>query len=192
METEYIHDIIKQRLFNLTETFTLPAYQEPQNTVLKQYIPKYNIAPQEAYNVLNKLDTPPSQITKDERVLRTKYLELVKKITIDDFEFMKANVGSKLGATTMTNMESVRNLTLYVLDLMLTDIDNIDKPKAASCPACPTCPTATSSPTATSTPASSPTTTNTLKDFFNDKKNVYIVGGVVGLLLVLLLVILLK
>lgn len=187
MDTQYIHDIIKTRLSNITETFSLPAYTAPTNTVLKEYIPKYNINGQEAHSVLDKLDIPPSQITKDERVLRKKYLELIKKITIDDFEFMKANIGSKLGSTTMANMESIRNLTLYVIDLMLTDIENIDNPKTGNCPACPTCPTVSTSST---TPVSS--TNTSIQNIFSDKKNLYIIGGLVGLLVLLLIIILLK
>jgi hypothetical protein len=188
VETEYIHDIIKQRLGNIKEDFSLPAYKEPTNSVLKQYIPKYSINGQEANAVLDKLDIPPSQITKEERVLRKKYLELIKKITIDDFEFMKANVATKLGATTMANMESVRNLTLYVIDLMLTDIDNIDNPRAANCPTCPSCTTTSTASNSTTSEAS----TSSFSNIFKDKKTLYIAGGVVGVLLLLLIILLLK
>jgi hypothetical protein len=48
---------------------------------------KYNMTPKEIYNVLLKFDMEPSQITKDERVLRIKYLKMIQNVMSDYYGF---------------------------------------------------------------------------------------------------------
>lgn len=97
MELQEIKNIIKKKLVSMynvpqdahIESFTLPPYSDPLTSIpasetkakadYQAFIAKYNIVPQEAYNVLLKLEINPRNITKDERVLRKKYMLIVKK-----------------------------------------------------------------------------------------------------------------
>lgn len=151
MNIAEVQSMIKERMERLfstpkMESFTLPPYQEPNLDVepeLKKYMTDYAIVPREMYDVLKKFEIKAKDLTKDERTLRKKYLDKFKTIIINEYEKIKTQAQASIPQDAQVYMDEVRVMMLYVIDLMMQDIDLIDNPVAKNCPVAPKCPDAT-------------------------------------------------
>jgi hypothetical protein len=166
-----IQSMIKGKIANLypqrsMESFTMPPYEEPDMTnapaEIKAYIDKYKIVPRETYDVMKKFELPAKSLTKDERALRKKYLNIVKQIIADEYNNIKEQAKKGIPQDARVYMDEVKVYVLYVIDLMIQDIDLVDNPTTTNCPQSETCP----------------------------KNYNMIFGGVIAVLVVLLLVVL--
>lgn len=92
-----LYENIKKRLVNLAkpknvvEAFTLPPFEAaPLSETESQFANKYNIVQREVYDVIDKFDLPASQLSKEEKALRIKYLDILTRVIDAEAETGKA------------------------------------------------------------------------------------------------------
>uniref|UniRef100_A0A6C0M338 Uncharacterized protein n=1 Tax=viral metagenome TaxID=1070528 RepID=A0A6C0M338_9ZZZZ len=131
-------DLLKQTiktLFNVKpiEKFTLPPYEEPSALELQMF-QKYQIIPREIYDVLLKFEVSVTNLSTSEYNLRKKYLQIIKTIVNDNFNVIKTTLESNPDIQLVNdNMESLKELLIYMINLMINDIERINNPQI-DCP----------------------------------------------------------
>jgi len=131
-------DLLKQTiktLFNVKpiENFTLPPYEEPDANTLQMF-QKYQIIPREIYDVLLKFEVSVTNLSSSELALRKKYIQIIKTIIDDNYNAIKTTLESNPDIQIINNnIESTKQLLIYMIDLMINDIERINNPQI-DCP----------------------------------------------------------
>ena len=106
-----------------------PLYSELLNNPNVPVELRKSIVPSELYNVIQKFDLEPSQLTQQEKELRIKYLDIMSKTIIDNYS--KLNLRGK-PEIVLKNVDSSKNLILRIIKLLKKEVQDSDITAAPS------------------------------------------------------------
>jgi hypothetical protein len=143
MDINGAYNAIKNRLQNLAapkiEAFTLQPYADlPISEEEKEMMQALGVDQKEVYDVIDKFDLPPTQLSPLEKQLRKKYLELILKFLNSEADNFKKQVegSGMVDANMMSNYDASVVLSKRVVNLLIQEISPVECPKCKDCPEC--------------------------------------------------------
>jgi hypothetical protein len=104
------------------EGFTLPPFEESKNIDpnTKTLMGKYNATEREIYDVIDKFDLEPSELTPNERAMRKKYLQILLKMVDNELNDMLSQ--QPIDPIMLQNKDSSMKVLKKVISLMIKDL----------------------------------------------------------------------